>query len=328
MKIEKLPSGSYRVRKTIDKKAYAIVFDHKPTEAEIMVEISRRIGPETTLECEGMTFEASAIQYVNLKSNVLSPSTLRDYKMYPTKLTKAFREKKIGKITALDVQFEINKLAETKAPKTVRNYHGFISAVLGMFRPDLILSTTLPQKRKYEAVTPLEEDIRKVLSAVKGTKYSVPFQLGVMGLRRSEICALTLDDIEGDYLHIQRGYVEGENGFVLKDYPKTTESNRKIYLPKSLQDEIRQQGCIFDGFPSMLNNRLKSIQKEFKMPSFRFHDLRAFYASYAHSCGVPDKIILASGGWSSDHVMKKLYRRELQNEVDYFQKAIAEDLFS
>lgn len=324
--VDVLPSGTYRVRKMVNGKPYCVTFDHYPTDNEIMLVFAEKITDQTVIS-EHITFKAAAIQYVATKSNLLSPTTLRDYKTYPSKLSKNFVNMYIEKITQVEVQIEINKLAKKYAPKTVRNYHGFISAVLRVFKPSLILSTTLPQKRKFEPYTPSEDDIRKILDAVKGTKYSIPFQLGVMGLRRSEICALKLSDIHGDYLHIERAYVEGENGFVIKEYPKTTDSNRKIYLSKSLQDEIRENKCIFDGYPSMLNKRLKLLQKEFEMPSFRFHDLRAFYVSYAHACGVPDKIIMSSGGWSTTYVMNRHYKRELQSEVDYFQKAIAEDLF-
>lgn len=34
MKIEKLPSGSYRIRKTYKKKLYTVITDYKPTNKE------------------------------------------------------------------------------------------------------------------------------------------------------------------------------------------------------------------------------------------------------------------------------------------------------
>ena len=39
MKIEKRDSGSYRVRKTIDKHVYVMTFDHKPTQKEVNEEL-------------------------------------------------------------------------------------------------------------------------------------------------------------------------------------------------------------------------------------------------------------------------------------------------
>ena len=58
-----------------------------------------------------------------------------------------FLEKRISDMTAFDVQEEINRIAKKCGPKTVRNHHSLISAVLGVFSPNLKLTTTLPQKR-------------------------------------------------------------------------------------------------------------------------------------------------------------------------------------
>lgn len=44
----------------------------------------------------------------------------------------------------------VNEPALDKAPKTVRNTHGFISAVLKTYRPELPINTTLPQSRRVE----------------------------------------------------------------------------------------------------------------------------------------------------------------------------------
>ena len=52
-------------------------------------------------------------------------------------LSKKLMEKNLRDITALDVQSEINHLAKEHSPKTVRNCHGFISAVLEVFYPSL-----------------------------------------------------------------------------------------------------------------------------------------------------------------------------------------------
>ena len=42
-KIEKLPSGSYRVRKMYKGKKVSMTFDKKPTESDIMVAFSEKI---------------------------------------------------------------------------------------------------------------------------------------------------------------------------------------------------------------------------------------------------------------------------------------------
>ncbi len=52
-------------------------------------------------------------------------------------IPKKFLTENIHDLTALDVQAEINRLAKKCSPKTVYNHHGFISAVLGTFCPNL-----------------------------------------------------------------------------------------------------------------------------------------------------------------------------------------------
>lgn len=93
-----------------------------------------------------MTFHQAAEKYMELKSNVLSPRTIKEYADTPARLSSHFCSMLISDITQQDIQKEINSLAKDKSPKTVRNYHGFITAILGTYRPDLKISTTLPQQ--------------------------------------------------------------------------------------------------------------------------------------------------------------------------------------
>ena len=47
-----------------------------------------------------------------------------------------------------------------------------------------------------------------------------------------------------------------------------------------------------------------------------FHSLRHYSASYLHAIGIPDAYILERGGWSSPHIMQKVYRHALSDRVD------------
>ena len=73
MKIEKLPSGSYRVRKQINGRRESFIFDHKPTEREVLLRMN------TLLEdvCEKGTFGYCAEKYIESRTNVLSPASIR-----------------------------------------------------------------------------------------------------------------------------------------------------------------------------------------------------------------------------------------------------------
>lgn len=327
MKVEKKSENCYRIRKKINGTTHAIYFDHYPSDVDIALALAEKLNTIDT-KAVNQTFEVCATQYVAIKNNVLRASTKRNYKGMVKKLSTAFTQKDINKITQADIQLEINNLSATKAPKTVTNYHGFISAVLGEFRPNLKLYTTLPQEVEYDGYIPTDEEVKKVLEFVKGTKYDIPFQLGVLGMRRSEICAATPNDVNGNFLSVTKTKTESENGFIIEELTKTSKSRREVFIPTNLAEEIKNKNVVYDGFPSMLVQTLHKAQKNLGIEEFRFHDLRVFYASYAHSCGIPDTIIMANGGWKTDYTMKKHYRKAIKKDVEYYQQALASDLLS
>lgn len=300
-----------------------MVFDHKPTQAEILSALG-----EKDFSAKKGSFLYCANSYIESKSNVLSPSTIKAYQsILDSVIPDDFKKKNIAQIDQQDIQYLINDYASEHSPKSVRNLHGFISAVLRQFRPQMRIYTTLPQKCPNEPYTPTEEDIRRILDASKDDKtYHVAFQLGVMGLRRSEICALTLDDIDGNTLTIDKAYVQGIGNKWYVKSTKTTAGTRKIYIPDSLIAEIKENGCIYEGYPNKMYVALKRYQDKLGIPRFRFHDLRHFFASYAHSKGIPDADIMASGGWKSDYTMKQIYRHELSAEKS--QKIVYNSLLS
>ena len=110
--------------------------------------------------------------------------------------------------------------------------------------------------------------------------------------------------------------------------PKTEESNREIYIPTELVNEIIEQGYIFEGFSNMLLKALHRFQKQLGIQSFRFHDLRHFYASYAHSMGMSDADIMKSGGWKTDSVMKNVYRHAMKESLQENQAMVASGILS
>ena len=309
MKIEQLPSGSYRVRKQVNKRSITITFSHKPSNAEIL----RALAEKAEEAPDKGTFQYCAESYLKSKNNVVSPSTIKGYTSILRALPKDFTSMEISRISQIDIQTVINDYAVDHTPKSVRNVHGFISAVLRQFRPDMVIYTTLPQKAPSEGYIPTENDIRMILDASKDDPfYHIPFQLGIMGLRRSEICALTLDDIDGNTLTINKAIVKDvHNNWIVKQ-TKTAAGTREIFIPDSLVEEIRKNGKIYDGKPGSLLYGLNLYQKRLNLPRFRFHDLRHFFASYAHSQGISDADIMATGGWKSDYTMKNIYRHEMK----------------
>ena len=309
MKPEKLPSGSYRVRKMYKGQTFTLIFDHKPTQKEIIEKLNAKM--QDSAIAKG-TFEACATEYIQTRNNVLSPSSVITYERLINAMSDDFKRIRVSSIDQIDVQKEINRYSADHAPKTVRALHGFIASVLAVYRPNLTLRTTLPQNIVKERYLPTEDDVKRILEAAKGTEDSVGFQLGVLSLRRSEICALEMSDLDGNELHIHADLVYNKK-WIKKETPKTDAGNRIIYLPDSLVDEINQQGYFFKYSPNKLLEHLQSYQKALNIPKFRFHDLRHYFASYAVTV-MPESDVMYFGGWKSDYVFKQIYRESMKDK--------------
>lgn len=310
MKIEQLPSGAYRVRKTINKKTHTLIYDRKPTQAQITSDLARLIEDAPTTRG---SFISCANRYIESKNKILSPTTITSYRLLARNIPEWF-DKNIKDITQIDVQNVINEYAENHSPKSVKNYHGFIATVLKMYRPNMSLHTTLPKGKPFDPNIPEHDDVVRILEEAKNTEYSIVFQLGCLGLRKGEILALKLTDLVGDTLTVDKVSVLTDEGvYKVKNLPKTVSSVRKVVIPDSLAQEIREKGYIYKGNPQQILRNLHYIQDKLGIERCRFHDLRHYFASYAHYMGMSDADIMACGGWKTDEVMKRVYRHSLAN---------------
>ncbi len=325
MKIEKLPSGSYRIRKMYKGNMYSVTFDKKPTQKEAIQAMAEKLD-KVQEKHKSMTFQAAAEEYIESKRNVLSPSTIRGYMGIIRQIPEAFLLTNVHDITALDVQAEINRVAKGHSPKSVRNHHGFISAVLGTFYPNLKLHTTLPQKIKNKPYIPTDEDIRRILEYAKGTEYEIPLILACYGLRRSEICALSPEDINGDIIKINKAKVLNDNFQWITKTTKTTASTREIIIPKYVADKIRMQGYVYKGHPNCITRYLENTETLLGIKRFPMHKLRHYFASKMSSMNVPEEDIMRMGGWETDYVMKGVYRHAMEDKNKERQREASEKL--
>lgn len=310
MKIEKRGPDSYRVRKMYKGKMYTVTFEYKPTQKEAMQAMAAELD-KVQEKHKSMNFKAAADEYIEAKRNVLSPTTIRAYKCAMKAISESFQSENIHDITAMDIQKEINRLTKAHSPKTVRNYHGFISAVLGTFCPNLKICTTLPQKVKNEPYIPSDEDIKKILEYSKGTQFEIPIMLACYGLRRSEICALTPGDIDGDIVRISKAKVLDDKTKWVYKTTKTTASTREIIIPNEIAEKIREQGYVYKGHPNSITIYLSKIEDKLGLPHFSLHKLRHYFASKMSAMNIPEADIMRMGGWETDHVMKSVYRHSM-----------------
>lgn len=318
--VDQLPSGKYRIRKMINGKRQSLLFDEPPTQRDVLLATNELLNEVPGASLKG-TFLDYAEKYIKAKENVLSASTIRGYRATLKSIPSHFTSLPIKDITQYTLTALVNDMVRSVSPKTIYNRHGLIVSVMHEFRPEFVIRTKLPRKIQKDIYTPGDEEVSKLFSYLENSptlkKYWVPLYLASLGLRRSEIGALTIKDLsEDNILTVNKAKVQGsDNKWVIQNFTKTERSNRKIPLPKELADRIREQGCIYEGFLGKMYDNMRIVEKRIGLPHFGIHRLRSFFASKAHSLGLHDSIILKLGGWKSDYIMKGIYRKALKEDL-------------
>lgn len=334
-KAKQLPSGAYRVQASITIDGQKIVksfTSDTARKAEALALQWQEITKDES-KADNITLRQAYDRYIESKQNVLSPGTIREYKRSANKDLQTLMDTKISALTHEKIQRAINIEAASHSPKTVRNIHGLLSAVLNMFRPEFILRTTLPQRKPTELYTPTDDDVKQLIAAAKGTDIEIPILLAAFGpMRRGEICALTSDDIHGNTVIVNKALARDEHGKYVIKPPKTFSSNRSIDYPDFVIERLNGiSGKITNYSPQGITKAFSKVLQKSGIPHFRFHDLRHYAVSIMHAMNVPDKYIMARGGWNSNYTMNNIYNHALKNKQTEFDNKISahfNDLYS
>ena len=316
MKARQLPSGSWNVRIMCNGRSYSFT---DPDKRRVM-----RRAAEFAEQCrediDNPRLADALEKYVEERAESLSPATTRGY----NSIVRAIRtqspiaNKRIMSLTDRDIQTIIRNI---DSPKTQRNYVNLISSATGRK-----FSVKFRNKLPKEVAVPSDQEVLGLINIFARTEMEIPVMLGAYaGLRRGEICALTIQDLDGDYLHISKDMVLDDFGMWIIKEPKTPASNRVVLLPHHVAERIRKRGHITNLHPNVITKRFISKQEQLGIETpYTFHSLRHFFASYLHAQQIPDAYVLRAGGWSTPHVMQKVYRHALDNEhLEYSQKAVS-----
>lgn len=307
------------------KRVYVSISASTKAELELLVadyKVNKKKG--SNLKNDPLSFKEARAQYIDLKSNVLSASTIRGYKQMNTYFD-MLDDIDIYKMTQLDVQEWANCFSKSHAPKTVKNAHGLISAVLQNYQCNIILHTTLPQKIKPDLYIPTERDVQMLLKYFESkgdTDMLIAVHLASCAtMRRSEICGLQAEDIKNNVIHVRYAAVLDDNKNIVLKTTKTISSDRYIDVPQYIINLLPKSGSIVNISPDVITSRFKRAIQHLGLHPFRFHDLRHYAASVMHAIGIPDQYIMERGGWSSDDVLKRIYRNTMS---DYRKKFVAQ----
>lgn len=281
---------------------------------------------------EDCTFGEAVQRYIDSKSYVLSPATLRGYLGIKKKHIGIISGIRLSQLTNEMLQLQINEVAADHSPKTVANVRGLITSVLKMFAPDKVVNLHLrvPPKTKSEKIIPTDEEVRKLIatSAAHKRKDELPIILAAFGsLRRGEISALYPDCIFDDHITIKRDYVLDMNEkWVLKNRPKSSAGFRDVPLPPEIIKRLKELSKgqkpgidpygIFGLTPNMIYEYFRGTMKKAGLSGFDFHSLRHFFATMMHQKGVPDKTIAKIGGWDDMNTLQRIYQHSTKKAED------------
>lgn len=322
-KAKKLPSGNWRVQ------VYVGIVDGKkkmesvtaPTKKEAEYLASQLAYKYKAHNSNDLTLGEAYDKYIENKSNVLSPNTIREYKRSRKHDLQELMPVKLSHLTQESIQKAINEFSLNHSPKSVRNAHGLLSAVLSVYMPELHLHTTLPQKEHYDRQIPTEEEVQKIIETAAGTRYEVPILLAALGsLRRGEVAALQPDDVTDNGVWVKKAIAYDEDYKEVVKAPKSFKGYRFVDLPDYVIQKLRNWD--FDITPNAITKGFARIVKKSGVPHCRFHDLRHFHASVAHALGIPDKYIMERGGWSSSQVLQDVYQHTMRDKKNEFAEKI------
>lgn len=313
MKATKLPSGSYRVRVTIDGERVSVT---AKTEDEAIYEAMALKTKRIQRQSGSPTFGMCIDEYINSKENVLSPKTILVYRQIRNNSLAAICDIPIKELTNQRIQVLVNTLSLKRSPKTVHNAHSLLVSVLNVYAPDMRIRTTLPQIPKKIKQLPTPEELMK---AIIGSDIELPCLLALwLGLRLSEIRGAKKTDIVNGTLHIHDTIITVGGKHIEKHTTKTTESTRLLSLPTHIIKLIdalpEDQNYLTTLTGQAIYKKFKRILQANNLPDMTFHDLRHMNASVMLALGIPDKYAMERGGWSSPSIMKNVYQHTFSAE--------------
>ena len=306
MKPRQLPSGRWNVRVMIGGQSYSFTHADKKT----VMRMASEFADEYRRKMDNPTLLERLRQYVAENTERLSPSTVRSYEgmiRMIAERTPRIANKRLSAITEQDVSDIVRPL---RTLKTKRNYVNFIHACTGKSAGKL---TGVSSKRVH---VPTELEVKGLLQIFRNTELEIPVMLAAYGgLRRGEICALRMSDIDGDFVHVRRAVVRDQSGEWVTKEPKTVSSIRDVLLPHFVIERIKERGYVTHLLPSQVSNRFWKRQRNLGIPPYCFHSLRHFHASYLHYLNIPDAYIQKRGGWANASTLQNVYRHALADKV-------------
>lgn len=289
-----------------------------------------KLGKGKRVELKDITLRAAIRAYIESKRGILSVTTIKNYDSIEKNFG-PYLDTPIQRINKINLQTAMNEYmhkgrndgrGNTRSSKSVRNAYGLIKTVLKQNDID-VGEISLPRKQEIEYATPFDNELIRIFEIVKGTHMEIPVLLATFcSLRRGEICGLRFSDIDYEKKMIRversRGKVDGKE--YVKE-PKTKKSKRVVFATDYILELISnlpresEEDYIFQYTPNNITKRFLELLRKHGLPECRFHDLRHSFVSVLSAHGIDPLYIQATGGWSSDQIMRRVYLQVSQDNL-------------
>lgn len=330
---KKLPSGAYRTlaTKTIHGKKVRKSFTVHPDQtggdgrrakdqSELLARNWRLSRDSSSIH--GLIVKDAIESYIEDRSKVLSPSTIRGYKL----ILESFEPIWDIYITDLEtsqIQRIINDWSIDHKTKTIRNRVALLLSALDYHGIDKKFKVRYPVNNSKKVTSPDIEDVQIFLRNAKGVMIPIIHLTAFGSLRRGEVAGLREMDISRDMCTVTVNgdmVLTPDHKWIYKPFPKTQGSIRTVQLPRFVIDGIPQKSdpndFVFDLTPAAMTDRFKRLADKLGL-SFTLHSLRHFAASFRTDLGIPRKYVEEVGGWDKDSV---ILQRTYDNTMDSSRK--------
>lgn len=333
MKAKKMPSGNYRVQLIdgYDNNGKRIVksFTAQTEWEALQKAIEYKQNRDERINAN-LTVRDAFDEYIEVKTNVLSPASLKAYRTIRNSRLLSIKDIPITELKTIDIQRAVNQDAIRLSRKSIKESLALLKSACSMQDVEInIKKITLPPAQKKKQYIPT---IDQILPLIIGTELELPCLLAMwLSLRVSEVRGLKFKDIseDGTTISIRRTKIRLNNSDVVRECTKTEDSTRTNRLPPYLLRLIQQvphnspDDFIVPMYYEKIRRQFKAVTSAHGY-NITFHTLRHEFATTLNDLGIPSEYIQKLGGWSTDNVMKSVYTHTIKTREQEYQEIINE----
>ena len=321
-KIEQLPSGAWHTRVLLDDRRISITREtYDECAAEYLAIKNGVMAANEKKSGKNVTLEEAVKDYIASKDGFLSPSTIEGYEKFRRNMLLSMMKRNIYTVTNDQWQAAIRQEHKMgRSPKYIKNGWMFFAACIvaaGADRPEVMLYPAEHNERAY--LTP--DEIDKFVVAIKGKPVEIPALLCLSSFRRSEMLALTWDnvDLKNKAIYIRGATVRGTSGLVDKKQNKSRKSRRPVPIIPPLLDALNAQpnktGKVVRMGGDTILDHVHTACNQAGITSVDLHGLRHSFASLAYHLGIPEMVAAEIGGWNDLSTMHNIYTHLAQKDI-------------